>query len=326
MSEEVTMTTPTEETVEVSANDNGIVTEETMDAFKLLSMKSQINDLTALADKVKEQRAEMLGTEDDISFIDERLANLTVEDIKNMPDKLIADLCRDENGEVVVGGLDDTKADNEFRRDYLIFRKQTNDALGGIDEETAKLNEAFAEYEADMDKILKEADDMTGYLKKTLAERAEATEDERVAQRYRDMITTIDKALTLEDVIEYYSNSFNARTAITNVIAPKKGKVTIKRYEKLISDLSCKTDFRRYGGIEPRFLPEEYHNKHEDAFMFSIINYIASWYKNEDNTLNGLFLAQFSINLKNLIYNKFTNEEDKTTFVNAICKIVDLVG
>lgn len=325
MNEEV-ITTPVEETAEVSATPEGIVTEETMDAFKLLSMKSQINDLTSLAAQVREQQVELSGSDDDISFIDERLKDLTVDDLKNMPDKLIADLCRDENGEVVVGGLDDVKKDNEFRRDYLIFRKETNDALGGIDEETAKLNEAFAEYEADMDKILKEADDMTAYLKKTLAEKAEATEDEAVAQRYRDMITMIDKALTLEDVIEYYSNSFNARTAITNVISPKKGKVTIKRYEKLISDLSCKTDFRRYGGIETKFLPEEYHKKHEDAFMFGIINYIASWYKNEDNTLNGLFLAQFSINLKNLIYNKFTNEEDKNTFVNAICKIVDLVG
>jgi hypothetical protein len=325
MNEEV-MTTPVEETAEVSATPEGIVTEETMDAFKLLSMKSQINDLTALATQVREQQAELSGSDDDIAFIDERIKDLTVDDIKNMPDKLIADLCRDENGEVVVGGLDDVKKDNEFRRDYLIFRKETNDALSGIDEETAKLNEAFAEYEADMDKILKEADDMTAYLKKTLAEKAEATEDEAVAQRYRDMITMIDKALTLEDVIEYYSNSFNARTAITNVIGPKKGKVTIKRYEKLISDLSCKTDFRRYGGIETKFLPEEYHEKHDDAFMFGIINYIASWYKNEDNTLNGLFLAQFSINLKNLIYNKFTNEEDKNTFINAIRKIVDLVG
>lgn len=325
MNEEV-ITTPVEETAEVSATPEGIVTEETMDAFKLLSMKSQINDLTSLAAQVREQQVELSGSDDDISFIDERLKDLTVDDLKNMPDKLIADLCRDENGEVVVGGLDDVKKDNEFRRDYLIFRKETNDALGGIDEETAKLNEAFAEYEADMDKILKEADDMTAYLKKTLAEKAEATEDEAVAQRYRDMITMIDKALTLEDVIEYYSNSFNARTAITNVISPKKGKVTIKRYEKLISDLSCKTDFRRYGGIETKFLPEEYHKKHEDAFMFGIINYIASWYKNDDNTLNGLFLAQFSINLKNLIYNKFTDEEDKNTFVNAICKIVDLVG
>jgi len=326
MSEEVTVTTPVEEVNETANAPEGIINADNMDAFKILSMKSQINDLTTLADNVRKQQAELSGSDDDIAFIDERLKDLTVEDLKNMSDKLIADLCRNEEGEVVVGGLDDVQKDNEFRRDYLIFRKETNDALGGIDEETAKLNEAFAEYEADMDKIIKGADDMTAFLKNTLAEKAESTEDPKVAQRYRDMITTIDKALTLEDVIAYYSKPFNARTAITNVIGPKKGKVTIKRYEKLLSDLSCKTDFRRYGGLETKFLPEECHNKHEDSLMFAIINYIATWHNNEDNTLNGLFLAQFSINLKNLIYNKFPNDEDKKTFIDAACKIVDLVG
>lgn len=318
MSTEVTTATP--------ENNSNIITSENIDAFKVLNMKSQMNDLQKLAADVKEKQQSMARTDGDIDFIDERIKEWTIEDLKKMNDDEITKICTSDDGTLFLDDLGDKSKNAEFRRDYLVFRKETNDALASIDAELEKLNEAYAEYEKEMGDITSQFGDITAYLKKTLHEKAEAATTEESKQRYNDMIMMIDKALTLENVIEYYLNDYHARTAVTNVKAPKKGKVTIKRYEKVIKDVSCKTDFRRYGGIELRYLPDKYKATYPNAFMYSIVNYIASWHNNDDNTLNGLFLAQFSINLKNLIHDKFTTPEEKETFINAICKVIDLVG
>lgn len=311
-----------------TAKENAIIDEDNIDAFKLLSMKSQIADLQKLAEDTRSKQSEFgnIGADKDIDvdFIDERIENLTLEEIKALPDAKVDEICTSEDGECILE-LDDPKKSSEFRRDYLIFRKETNEALKGIDDELLKMNEAYAEYEAEMAEVTKTYSDITNYLKHTLEEKAEKASSEEAAQRFRDMIVMIDTALTLDNMIEYYSKPHRARTAIVNILSPSTGKTIIKKYEEVITSVSCKTDFRKFGGIQAKFLPDEYKDKREDAFMYSLINYIASWHRNEDNTLNGLFLAQLSINLKNLIYDKFTTEEDKQTFINAICKVIDLV-
>lgn len=311
------------------AKENAIITEDNIDTFKLLNLQSQRSDLKRLADdtlaKQKEFANMFSDTEVDVDFIDERIANFTVDDINKLSDDEINNICiSPDTGEGVLE-LDDANRTTELRRDYLIFRKETNDALAGIDAEMEKLNAAYAEYEEDIAKINASYGDITEYLKHTLEEKANNATSEESAQRFRDMIKTIDLAMSLDNMVEYYSKPYNARCAVTNIKSPNKGPKTIKNYEKVISEVSCKTDFRRYGNIQEKFLPDGYNNRYPDVFMYSLINYIASWAKNEDNVLNGLFLAQFSINLKNLVYNKFSKEEDKQTFISSICKVIDLV-
>ena len=54
---------------------------------------------------------------------------------------------------------------------------------------------------------------------------------------------------------------------------------------------------------------------------------VATWTQctTKDNIVNGMFLSQFCVNLKNLVYDKFETEDDKNTFVTAMCDILDMV-
>lgn len=305
-------------------------TRKEIDPFEALNVCAQRNDLKRLAEdavaKQKEFASMITNSNEDVDFIDERIAGMTTEQIKALTAEEITEIFRSPDPEVgCVLELDDDEKTLELRRDYLVFRKETNDALAGIDEEMEKLNAAYAQYEEDIAKINASYSDVTAYLKHSLEEKAQNAATEEGAKKYRDMVTMLDNALTLDNMIEYYSNSYHARSAITNVKSPSKGPKTIKNYEKVISDIGCKTDFRRYGDIQERYLPDAYKDRYPDAFMYSLINYVASWAKNTDNVLNGVFLVQFSVNLKNLIYNNFSNEEDKNTFISAICKVIDLV-
>ena len=315
--------------VEVESADDSM-NESEYSAFDALRTKAHMSDLQKLSDELKnyQQALAQRGGEEvtDIDFIDERIKEHTVEELKKMSDDEIIKLCTDEDGKLYLNDFGTEKESAEYRRDYIVFRKESNEALGAIDDEMLKLEEAYSEYEQDLKDITNKYGDITDYLKSTITKRMEEATDEKAKQRYADMNKTIDMALTLDNVIEYYSNPYRARTAVVNVKAPKSGKTVIKHYEEVLSKVSCKTDFRRFGGLEPRFLPDEYKNKPVDSFMYSMVNYIASLYKVEDKALHGLFLAQFSINLKNLIYDKFTKPSDKDTFIKAICTVLDLVA
>lgn len=312
-------------------NDDGLSSNE-KDIFTALHTKSQINDLVNLCKDIKNAQTQydaMCGNIDDsddvTAFIDKQIESLSVDDIKSMNGADLIKLCTMENGKLSIGGLfsDD---DIDGIREYIVFRKETNNSISELNGEISKLEKYYDEYNAEIKDAVSSCGDMTGHIKETINKRIENATTEEAKQRYYDMLKMLDYGLNLENVIEYYSNPYRARTAIVNVKAPKAGKQVIKHYEHVITQVSCKTDFRRFGGIEPNRLPEPYNTKPVDSFMYSIVNYIASWWKNEDNTLNGLFLAQFSINLKNLVYNKFSNDEDKQTFINAICKVLDLVA
>lgn len=323
----------TNETVNVEVvHDPGaedLITNENIDDFKLLNMASQLNDFKHLADDIRAKK-NVIGSEDD--YLDKALENVTLEEVQKMDYAEIIKLCTPPEGvEDVFGTGFDTKIEEgKFKKDYMIFRKQSNDALKGIDEEIAKFTEEIAEYEEDMDRLMKEYSNLSGYVKKTLNDRLESAETEEQRAHIANIIHMMDIALTLDNLIEYYSNDYRARTAIPNVIGPK-GKDIIKRYQKVLASINCRTDFRQfadkryYKSIEQDILPDEYKTTHENAFIYAVVNYIASLYKNEDNKMNGVFLAQFSVNLKNFIYDKFESAEEKEIFTKAVCKVVDLV-
>jgi len=54
--------------------------------------------------------------------------------------------------------------------------------------------------------------------------------------------------------------------------------------------------------------------------------YISTFANKEVDRTIGLFLTQLTINLKNLIYNKFEDETTKETFSNNIKSVIEMIG
>jgi hypothetical protein len=315
----------TTETVETVV-DQDVYTEKEQKVLKALHTRSEIADLEKMITDTVSKRKQMSLTDDevDITFIDERVKELTLEQIKAMSNDEIKAICTNDDGDVVIT-LEDDQMSDAFRRDYVVMVKETTTALDGMQEEIEKIKVEFDKYDEEIKEITAGFDDLNGYMLSVLDRRIEAAPTEEAKERYIDIKRHMNMALTLDNVIEYYSNDYRARTAVANVKAPKSGKKVIKQYETVLTSIGSKTDFRRFGGIQLKCLPDEYKNRTEDCFMYSIVNYIASWHKNEDNLLNAVFLSQFAVNLKNLIFNNFSKSEDRETFINAICKVIDLI-
>lgn len=289
-----------------------------------VNLHTQMKDLDKMKNIIEEQRTQF---NDDLSFVDERIANMTVDEVKALSDAEITAIFTNEDGVCIIDDIGDTVKDTaEFRRDYLIWIKESGEALANISASTAEINNAIKEYEEDIKNIIGDTGrDMTAYVKNMLQSKYDKAETEENKKLYADMIKSVDSALNLDIVIDFYSNGYRARTAVVNLVSPKTKEPTLRKYHEVMNRTGCKTDFRRFGGIE-KFLPEEYKEKRANSFMYAMINFIAFHHKHEDLKVFGLFLAQFSINLKNLIYNGFCTEEDKETFVKSVCTIIDMVA
>lgn len=306
-----------------------LINEDNLETFKLLNMVSQLDDMKRLASDIKTKAVgpvEGDGADDFIAIIDSRVENLTVEDVKKMTsDDIYKIYTSDEGVRFEFVELDNPAKDLEFKRDFLILRIESNKAIADIDAEIAKFEETISEYEEEISELTSKFSNMNEYIKSYLAEKRDAAETEDEKHKYNSMLIALDNALTLTNVKEFYKNQMNRINLIPNFVMPKKTATVYKRYDTVRKQLKMKSNLFSFGNIEKNYFPDKYHERN-NLFVFAIINMAATWStKDKDKLMNGLFLSQFSVNLKNLIYDKFDTEEEKATFMSAACEILDMV-
>ena len=307
-----------------------LVNEDNVDTFKLLNMVAQLDDMKQLVKSVKDNVSATTTetkSEESADKIDEKARLLTKEEIEKMTDSQILGIFSDEDGapyEFIT--LDNPKEDIEFKRDFLIMRSESLRAIDSIDAEIAKMEEAMKEYDEEIKEITSKYSNINQYLISNFTEKMEAAESDEEKEKYANMIAAMKDALELNRVKEFYSINVNRKNLIPNFILQKKTKVIYKKYQTMRKMFKSRTDLFNFGDIEKRYLPEKYHARN-DLFVFSIINMVATWTQctTKDNIVNGMFLSQFCVNLKNLVYDKFETEDDKNTFVTAMCDILDMV-
>lgn len=304
------------------------ITEDNVDTIKLLNMASQLNDMKALAQSIKNKANKPLDSVDATSIsdiIDSKVANLTVKDVEAMSDEDVYKIYTDENGKLYdFLALDDPKDDVSFKRDFLILRIECLASLSSLDASIASLEESMAEYEDEIKELINKFGNMSGYIKYYLTDKMDNATTDKEKDKYNRMIIAMDESLTLSNVKRFYSNDMNRVNLIPNFVMVKKTANVQKKYETVRTRIRSRTNLFDFGDIEKRYLPEKYHVRN-NLFVFSIINMVASWIKQEDNLSNGLFLSQFCVNMKNLVYDKFDSEEEKETFVTAACEVLDMV-
>ena len=98
-----------------------------------------------------------------------------------------------------------------------------------------------------------------------------------------------------------------------------------KRYVKVMKRMKVREDLSKFAYVEKKFIGDEYAQR-SNIFMFSIMHFISSHYKDEDLSAFGLFVTQFIINMKNLVLNKFEDENEKDLFIASIKEVIDIIG
>jgi len=316
-----------ENVVEVKdTTDNDFINDENVDAFKLLNLKSRINDINSIVESVNKKQNELFNELGDFDFIDKNIENVSEEDIDNMTDEEIDTLLTDEEGNVTEFAVSfkTIRELNQFKREFLIMRKQTLESFKKFDEEIAKLNAEIAESQEEFDKLVNTFGNVSNLIRFNLTERLEKAETDEQKELFTKLITSFDNGINLDNLKDY-CKSYKGANILWDHKDDKKATYIYRRYLKVIKSLDIKTDLTKFNFLEKRFLDKDYQER-DNIFVFAVIHYISSWHNKSYTKADGLFLTQFTINLKNLFYNKFDKEEDKNRFINNIIDVIKIIG
>lgn len=288
------------------------------DATKLFNSVDQINVVKKLREEMNKQRTGVLG-EDTVKKLSERISNLTPEDLKKMDEEEINNLYKFEDGEIEVAlEFKDKNKEIEFKRDYLVYLRETDIALKQIDEELDKLETEIKEEEDKIKSLLSEFGDLSTFMRSKLQEEYDSSEGER-KEKIGKVIEAFDDSYTLNRVYEYYTN-YSTSNTIDDYY--RRADQVFNKFMKAIKKVGLKTDLTSFNNLELKFLDEKYH-KYPNLFLFSVIKMFS--YKRDTITReDGVFLSQLAVNLKSLYADSFKDPEKKDLFIKSISRVLDL--
>lgn len=294
-------------------------------AFELFNMKSKMNDIKRIADDIQEKTKSVIDNEDELSVFDEIALKFDDGEIEKLTDEAIEEIYNNNGNPIELNfefeNPEDTKA---FKRDFLEFRRQSILTTRTLNEEMEKMNKIFEESQAELDEIVERYGNMDNLIRTTLEDRLEEADTEEKKNLIKKLINNFDYALSLDNIKDFV-NSYKGRSIIGYYRDEKKSQYIYKGYRKMCNVYKIKTDLAKFGGLEEQVIGEEY-NKRPNIFLFTIMYYISTFANKEVDRTIGLFLTQLTINLKNLIYNKFEDETTKETFSNNIKSVIEMIG
>lgn len=302
--------------------DDSFLREEDMTTLKYLQRNAQINDINRMIDAVKSRCDGILNDDNDEIgiYLDEIASKYTEDEIKAMSDEEITNIYT-YNGEPIGVSLEGVN-ENDFKRDYLILRKQSKEATEKFDAEIERLNAEIAESQEEFNKAISQFGSVSNLVSTRLDECIADAKTVEEKERFLSYRIAFDNAFNLDNVIEF-AKSPRGKAIYGTYRDDKKAQSIYKRYIKVCNIIRNNNDLTRYYGLEAKFLGEDY-NTRPNVFLFTVISLVASWYNKPINKTDVVFLSQFNINIRNLYYNNFETKEIEQEFISNIKKVVEV--
>lgn len=316
---------PDEKDISILNEYSDFINEDNEKAFKFFNMQSRINDIKKISNDIKDKTHEIIPVEDDLDFFDELVMKYSDGEIEKLTNDEIDNIYSNEEHPIeLVFDLSNIDDEYDFKRDFMEFRRKSIISIKALDEETEKLNTELAKSQEELDNIIETYGDMDNLILNTLNKRLDVAKSEDQKKVINDLIKYFNYAFTLDN-IKTFIKSYKGRNIIGYYKNDKESRSIYRKYRKMCDIYSINTDLSKFGGLEENIIGKEYNNR-PNIVLFTIMYYVSTFYnKNNDKTV-GLFLTQFVINLKNLIYDKFSTPEKKEEFMNNIKSIIEIIG
>ncbi len=310
---------PTESAIK-AASEKEIPTEAR--AKDLFNMVETMQSLKTFAHDIADQRKKVLGEEAEISAIlEERLEDISMETLKTLSDARIEELFTGPDGRAIQLATNDTdpRTEAEFKRAFLVFMKESSEALQQIDEQTAKLELEIEASREEVNELMKNFGSYNNYIRQTLQQRLAtlpegperdnciniqaAMEDAYDLNRIYDTVSKLDRANIIDD--------FKSQTRSVRLY---------EKYKKHLTTMGITTDLTDFNNLE-QHLDEKYHAL-SNLFLFSVIKLFA--YKKEVTRYDGVFISQLSVNIRDLMGKTQNDPANTERFKVSIQRVLDL--
>jgi hypothetical protein len=288
-------------------------------ATKLFNSYDQINNIKKMREEMRVNTLNVVGDEDAAAKLSTLISGLTPEEVRELSDAAVEELYNlDGEGSIEIS-LDFTKdREIEFKRDFLVYLRETDIANESIDTDLDALETEIKADEAQLKQLLEDFGDLSSFMRSKLQQEFDAAEGDR-KDKLAVVIEAYDDSLTLNRVIAHYEK-YGTRTTVTDYY--HRADAVFAKYVKTVKQLNFRTDLTHFNNLETNLLAEKYH-KHPNMFIFAIIKMFA-YKKDAARNEDGVFLSQLAVNLKSLYSNSFASEEQRETFKSAIEKVLDL--
>ena len=293
------------------------LTDDDMNKIKMLNLKSNLNDCTNMVKALETESMRLINDDDEFGkYLDEITTKYTVDEFKSMSDEDIEKLYS-MNGEPAKSLMKD---DIKFKRDYLIFKKQTDETIAKFNAEHERLEKEIAESQEEFDAVCNKFGNISEVMRERIVAMMESDIDDDTRSKFKVYLEEFDDGFNLSQLKKYVS-SYKGKNIRADYRLDKKSNKIYRQYLRVCKSLSIKTDLTKLPNLENK-LPEKYHNQ-QNMFLFSVIHMIASWSGKDINKSKGIFISQLAVHVKDLAFDKFNNEETKQKFINNIIDVLD---
>jgi hypothetical protein len=284
-------------------------------ATQLFTAYDKMNALKKVREDMKSQRAQVVGGNVEISDkLSALIAAIDPEVIKELPDGAVDEIY----GDIEIALEMDEKTRKEFKRDFLVYLRETDIANAAFEEEAGTLETAIAENQAELNELIKEFGDLSSFMRTKLKSEYDAAEGHR-KETLGSILEAYDDSYTLNRVVSHYEK-FGTQNTVSDYY--HRADNVFERYVKVIKGLNFKTDLTSFNNLEVNFLEEKY-QVHSNLFLFAVIKMYA-YKKDATANIDGVFLSQLAVNLKSLYSDAFGDVEKKETFKAGIRRVLDL--
>lgn len=287
-------------------------------ATQIFGAIDNINAIKKMREGMKQQRIDMVGDENIAAKLSSMVANLEPQQIRELSDEAVNEIYKDENGEIEFAVKMDKTRTAEFKRDFLVFLRESDIADETFEKELVILEEAIKENNEELQMLLKDFGDLSAFMRTKLQKEFEAANGDR-KEKLTKIIEAFDDAYTLNRVYDHYKE-FGTRNTISD--SHHRALDVYNRYMKVISKINFKTDLTSFNNLEKNFLEEKYHAE-SNLFLFAVIKMIG-YKKDASADIEGVFLSQLAVNVKALYTDSFASEEKKEQFKASIRRVLDL--
>jgi len=294
---------------------------DTTSAFHLLGMKQHVDDMRDMREEIIGKQVNVLNNDEMSDHLDRAISRLTVKQIKLLTPYDI-DLIYTMNGEPIVLDIEmenDHRA-FEFKRDFLIYKKESSIAVAQIDESLVMMESEMAKNESELNNLLTQFGDLSAFIRQKLVTDFDNADTEESKNKFKCSIESFDDALHLNTLFNHYTK-FSTMNTIRDYSS--HAERMYEKYMKTMKKLNIKIDLTRFDGLELKHLPEKYH-QYPNLFLFAVIKYFAYRTDSATRLTDGIFLTQFTVYLKSLFSDNFTNIETKDVFIKSIQRVLDL--
>lgn len=303
---------------------------EDISMLEILNNKAQIQEMSNALNKMKDDKERVLDGNDELSKkLDEYVRSIeSIEDIKKLSLTEVQEIFTID-GEIVELNIEDEAGNKvldfersiQFKKDFLEYVYESDVVSEKYRDVMNEAQDELVEYDEKLGNMLESYGSIPKMIRLKMVNNLETVPEDQ-KEKVETQIKYFDYGLNLNNV-EDYVNSLKGKNILYDYSNIKNSLKIKNKAIKRIEILDLKEEITKFSGLEAKFLPMDY-QKRKDIFLFTILHYISSWDIHDSNTNNGIFLSHFMLNLKDLFFDKFENEEVKDEFLDSIKRIMDI--